>query len=335
MPEPPDERKPEQMPTQTSKAGMRVVAPARLHLGFLDLNGDLGRRYGSIGLSVDAPATDITLRPSSQFSASGPEAERVGALLERFAAHFGLRQAYAAEVAQAIPAHAGLGSGTQLALAVGAALIRLAGINAETRSLGELVDRGARSAIGMAAFTDGGFIIDGGRGAEDHAPPVIVRAAFPEEWRVLLVLDRDAVGVHGDRETRAFATLRDFPQSTAAHLCHLTLLRLLPALAEQDLPMFGKALTEIQDVVGGHFAAAQGGDIFSSESVGRIIRRMGELGATGLGQSSWGPTGFALVDSADAANKLFHTLGEEAKGLGLEIMVVRGRNTGAMLLSTD
>jgi len=335
MPEPPDERKPEQMPTHSLKAGMRVVAPARLHLGFLDLNGALGRRYGSIGLSVDAPVTDVTLRPATAFSASGPEAERVGALLERFARHFNLDTALAAQVVQAIPAHAGLGSGTQLALAVGAAIMRLADIDTDPRTLGELVDRGARSAIGMAAFTSGGFIIDGGRGTGDHAPPVIVRAHFPEHWRILLVLDRNAVGVHGDRETRAFATLRPFPQSTAAHLCHLTLLRLLPGLAEQDLSMFGNALTEIQDVVGGHFAAAQGGDIFSSDGVGKIVKRMGELGARGLGQSSWGPTGFALVDSADAANKLFHTLGEEAKGLGLEIMVVRGRNAGAMLLSTD
>ncbi len=36
-----------------------VSAPARLHLGFLDLNGGLGRRYGSIGLALDAPATEV------------------------------------------------------------------------------------------------------------------------------------------------------------------------------------------------------------------------------------------------------------------------------------
>jgi beta-ribofuranosylaminobenzene 5'-phosphate synthase len=323
------------MPTPKTRAAIRVIAPARLHLGFLDLNGGLGRRYGSIGLSVDAPVTDLTIHRATAFSASGPEAERVGALLPRFAKHFGLEDAFAADVASAIPAHAGLGSGTQLALAVGAAVIRLSGMAADPRTLGELVDRGARSAIGMAAFTDGGFIIDGGRGTRDQAPPVIVRAAFPDDWRILLVLDRTAIGVHGDRETRAFSALREFPQSTAAHLCHLTLMRLLPGLAERDLPMFGKALTEIQQVVGSHFSGAQGGGIYSSENVGRLVQRLGVLGATGLGQSSWGPTGFAFVDSADAANKLFHTLGEDAKGLGLEIMVVRGRNSGASLLSAD
>lgn len=317
------------MPTPETKAAIRVIAPARLHLGFLDLNGGLGRRFGSIGLAVDQPVTDLTIRHADGFSASGAEAKRAGALVARFADHFGLKGGFVIDVAQAIPAHAGLGSGTQLALATGAAMMRLAGLKHDPRSLGELVDRGARSAIGMASFVNGGFIIDGGRGAGDQAPPVIVQAPFPEAWRALLVLDRTAVGVHGDRETKAFAALREFPLSTAAHLCHLTLMRLLPGLAEQDLSQFGRALTEIQEVVGGHFAGAQGGGIWSSPAVGQLVQRMGDLGATGLGQSSWGPTGFAFVESDDAANKLFHTLGEEAKGLGLEIVVVRGRNSGA------
>ena len=39
-----------------------VVAAARLHLGFLDMNGALGRKFGGLGLSIDAPATRLTLR---------------------------------------------------------------------------------------------------------------------------------------------------------------------------------------------------------------------------------------------------------------------------------
>lgn len=321
------------MPTPETTAAVRVIAPARLHLGFLDLNGGLGRKFGSIGLAVDQPCTDLTLRRAAALAAAGEEQERTKLLVSRFAKHFGLPDQFAIDVNQAIPAHAGLGSGTQLALATGAAMMRLAGMDHDPRALGELVDRGARSAIGMASFVEGGFIIDGGRGPADHAPPVIVRTPFPDAWRAVLVLDRTEVGVHGDRETKAFATLREFPLSTAAHLCHLTLMRLLPGLAEQDLSQFGKALTEIQEVVGGHFAGAQGGGIWSSPPVGKLVRRMGELGAAGLGQSSWGPTGFAFVESEDAANKLFHTLGEDAKGLGLEMVVVRGRNSGAQFLT--
>lgn len=322
------------MPSRPSTSAIRVIAPARLHLGFLDLHGGLGRRYGSIGLAVDQPATELTITHATTFGASGFEAERAQALLQRFVNHFRIDGAFHVDVKTAIPAHAGLGSGTQLALATGTGLLTLSGRDADPRNLGELVERGARSAIGMASFTDGGFIIDGGRGTNNHAPPVIVRTLFPEDWRVLLVFDPTAVGVHGDRETKAFAALKEFPASTAAHLCHLTLLRMLPGLVEKDLQAFGAALTEIQDVVGSHFATEQGGGIWSSKNVGRMIAKMGDAGAAGLGQSSWGPTGFAFVDSQDAANRLFHTLGEEARSLGLEIAIVRGRNSGAAIIKS-
>ncbi len=54
--------------------GVRVTAAARLHLGFLDFNGDLGRRFGSIGLAIDAFETCVQLREASRFEAVGESA---------------------------------------------------------------------------------------------------------------------------------------------------------------------------------------------------------------------------------------------------------------------
>lgn len=310
---------------------VHIIAPARLHLGFLDLGGAVGRMFGSIGLAIDEPATELFIRPAKQNSATGPESGRVLRLLTRFNHDLSLDGHYAVEVKRAIPAHAGLGSGTQLAMAIGAALKHLAGRPDPLRNLGELAERGARSAIGMASFEQGGFVIDGGKGKTGHAPPVLARVAFPDAWRVLLVLDHRAEGVSGDSETKAFAALPPFPEASAARLCHLALMRLLPGLAEADISAFGSALTEIQTVVGGHFAAAQGGSPWTSAAVGRLCGRMAGLGAHGIGQSSWGPTGFAFVDSEAAAARLYATLVGEAKGSGLDIEIVRGRNTGALL----
>lgn len=310
---------------------IRVRAPARLHLGFLDLNGGLGRRFGSIGLAVDQPATDLTLTLAHENGASGPESSRAERLIERFRTELALPGHYKAHISSAIPAHAGLGSGTQLALAIGAGLMHLERRTPDFRALGELVERGARSAIGMAAFENGGFVIDGGRGASGHAPPVLARVEFPDAWRILLILDPRAEGVHGDGETKAFAALPDFPECKAARLCHLALMRLLPGLAEADIGAFGSALKEIQDIVGHHFAAAQGGSPWTSAAVGRIAARMEQAGGTGIGQSSWGPTGFAFVSDETAARRLYATLVEEAKAEGLELRIVHGRNSGALL----
>jgi beta-ribofuranosylaminobenzene 5'-phosphate synthase len=308
---------------------VRVIAPARLHLGFLDLNGGLGRLFGSIGLAVDTPRTELVLRRSRTFKAEGPDHARALAALRRFAEAFALDGAYEVSIASAIPAHAGLGSGTQLALAVGTALMALEGREHPPSYLGEIVDRGARSAIGMAAFEQGGFIVDGGRGAHDRPPPILVRAHFPPAWRSLLVMDANTVGVHGEAEAKAFAALPPLPEAAAAEICRLVLMQLTPGLIESDIEAFGAALTQIQSVVGAHFAAAQGGTPWTSPAVGRVVQSLREAGAYGIGQSSWGPTGFAFAPSQEIAQHLYDSSIGAARAEGLEIVIAEGRNRGA------
>src|SRR5262245_1060331 len=86
---------------------VRVVAPARLHLGFLDLNGSLGRMFGSIGLAIDTPRTELVLRRSRAYKGDGPDHDRAVAALRRFSDTFGLDGAYDVSIASAIPPHAG------------------------------------------------------------------------------------------------------------------------------------------------------------------------------------------------------------------------------------
>lgn len=313
-------------PDQTS---IRIRAPGRLHLGFLDLNGGLGRRFGSLGLAIDRPVTEIVVRRAVALEAVGPENRRAAAAAIRIVDAFGLRPGHHIEVIEAIPAHAGLGSGTQLALAIGAAMLRLEGRRLPAQEIGDALDRGARSAIGMAAFDNGGFVVDGGRGPADHPPPVIIHQPIPEDWRIVLVLDRNGEGVHGDKEAKAFANLAPFPEAQAGHLCRLVMMRLAPALAERDLAAFGAAVTEIQQIVGSHFAAAQGGRLWSSPKVEAMLGGIARAGGVGIGQSSWGPTGFAFVPSEAVAQTLYRTFVQDAKANGLEILVARGRNAGA------
>ncbi len=52
---------------------VRVEAPARLHFGFLDLHGGLGRRFGSIGLAIDAPSLALSARRAARPSVEGPK----------------------------------------------------------------------------------------------------------------------------------------------------------------------------------------------------------------------------------------------------------------------
>lgn len=301
-------------------------------MGFLDLNGSLGRRFGSLGMALEELATEVTAHADDHVSAEGPQAARAEAYARSALSVLGIRGGARLSVHRAIPEHAGLGSGTQLALAVGTAIARLCGAAWPPREIAAALDRGGRSGIGLGLFEQGGFVVDGGRGEQDIPPMLISRLPFPVQWRLLLVFDPVYKGLHGGAEKQAFAELPQFPEGSAGHLCRLALMQAMPALAENDIARFGSAISAIQKVVGDHFASAQGGR-FSSSRVARALEWLATNGAAGVGQSSWGPTGFALVASELQARSLVHILATDFADEGLEFMVCTGRNAPAEILT--
>ncbi len=307
-----------------------VMTTARLHMGFLDLNGGLGRKFGSIGLSLDQPATRIDARRAEGFDAVGPGAQRALACAGHFAERAGLSGGAHLTLHAAIPEHAGLGSGTQMALAVGAALTKLYELPLTLSDIAALTERGARSGIGIGAFAQGGLLVDGGRGANTVVPPVISRMDFPSQWRVLLIFDAAALGVHGGQEVEAFRNLPEFPAATSAELCRRVLMQALPAVAEQNLLAFGEAIHEIQCQVGDHFAAAQGGGRYTSPAVAQVLEWLRAAGVGCVGQSSWGPTGFAVLESDYAAQCVLGELEKKYAGYGgLSFLLCKARNQGS------
>jgi beta-RFAP synthase len=297
-------------------------------MGFLDLNGSRGRRFGSVGLTLDDLGVALTAERAPGLSVSGPQAARAERLARGWLERQGLPESCRISVAMAIPEHVGLGSGTQLAIAVGVALAELFGRDASVREMAALYDRGQRSGIGIGAFEQGGFLVDGGKGARDTPPPVVTRIEFPAEWRVLLVFDHARRGLHGERELAAFRALPEFPESTSALLCRLMLMQGLPALIERELDVFGRAISELQRVIGDYFAPAQGAR-FTSPRVAEALAWLQGEGCAGVGQSSWGPTGFAIVESEVRAQSL--ALAASARwrdGAELQFVVCRARNRG-------
>ena len=290
-----------------------VSVGARLHMGFLDLNFGLGRRFGSIGMAIDAPRTRITLRRAAAAEVAGHDRVRAAQYLAAVTQHLGIDDAHSLLIEEAIPPHSGLGSGTKLALAIAASVRRLHGLPGDVRADAQVLGRGARSGVGLALFHAGGFVVDGGHGAGTELPPVLTRLSVPSDWRVLLILDHARSGLSGRAEKRAFATLPPQDEQDAAHICRLVLMQLLPALAERDLPRFGQAITHIQEICGDYFAPEQGGR-FTSSPVAAALEELRNCGAVALGQSSWGPTGFAFVPDDDTARRVAGRAREAADG---------------------
>jgi len=281
-----------------------VEAPARLHFGVLDLRGELGRRFGGIGAAVPTPSLLLEAAPAAALTAEGPDSPRVLEFAQRFGEHHGFDLGVRFRVHRAIPSHAGLGSGTQLALAVARAAAELSGLPTDVTALAPAVQRGLRSGVGTWTFAYGGFVLEGGRA--DHAErvaPLLARFPVPAAWRCVVAVPRGKPGLSGEDEAAAFARLPPPAQREVERVAHLVLMQLLPALAEADLAGFGVALAQVQRITGGWFAPAQGG-VFAPGPTRDLVERLREWGAVGVGQSSWGPAVYGIVADATAGHAL-------------------------------
>jgi beta-ribofuranosylaminobenzene 5'-phosphate synthase len=335
-------------PVPVTTGAVTVRAPGRLHLGFLDPAATLGRAFGSLGIVIDGFETVIEMAKAADTSdavtAATPPAQaelpRARALLERLRAATSCRAPLRLHLRQVLPAHAGFGSGTQLALAIGRAFVQLNGLPpVDSATLARWGGRGLRSGIGIAGFDQGGLLLDGGPGADGAAAPLLARIALPPAWRIVVIQDTQAQGLSGLHESQAIAALPPLPQATAADICHQVLMRVLPGAACADFEAFAIGVTRMQQLLGEHFAAAQGGSTYTSARVGEVARWLAansERGAA-IGQSSWGPTGFAVMASlADAQAAVRDAQAHGLAGDGLELRVVRALDRGATLeVSSD
>ena len=308
-----------------------VEAWARLHFGVLDLRGALGRWFGGVGAAAPSPSLLVSASfPQDGGGAGGPgapdtarlrvegdDAARAERFARRFLEHHGVTSGACVRVHRALPSHAGLGSGTQLALAVARALAELHGLDTGAASLARAVGRARRSAIGTWTFADGGLVVEGGRHRERDDPgPLLARLPFPASWRCVVAIPAAQEGISGAQEAAAFAELPPPPEQEVERVSHLVLMGLLPAVAEDDLPAFGRALSAIQEITGRWFAPVQGGT-FAPGATTDLIHHLRAWGAPGVGQSSWGPAVYAIVDGEEAGARLASRVREAVGATGI------------------
>lgn len=313
-------------------AFVEVATTARLHMGFFDLNGRLGRRFGSVGLSLQALPTQIELAIGEKVFADQDESSYVNNYKQALLAHLGIAEAVSIRVLQQMPRHSGLGSGTQMALAIGAGINQLFGCELSLAEIASIVQRGRRSGIGIGTFAHGGLVLDGGIGANTQTPPLLAHHHFPQDWRILLIFDRSHVGVHGAEEVQAFNTLADQSLSATQAVSHAMLMQALPAIVEQDLAQFGAAIAQLQAYNGDYFAPTQGGR-YASKRVAPVLEHLASLGVSCVGQSSWGPTGFAVFENMHVAEQHLDALKAQFRQPDLAWLICSANNTGASVVS--
>jgi beta-ribofuranosylaminobenzene 5'-phosphate synthase len=331
-----------------------VKTPSRLHCTLIDLHGGLGRVDGGIGVALEDPKLMLRAHLSDEPSnVRGINKD----LFQKFVNQFlkNSIEVLAIEppgfevlgaqinVLETIPSHMGLGSRTQLSLALGVALTRLLELDCSIQTIARVMGRGGTSGVGVAAFEQGGFILDVGhsfgpgrqktsfvpsRIANAPPAPVLAHQAMPPDWLFVVTLPAIGKGAYGSREVEIFRKYCPIPKKEVEKLSRLILMQLMPALIEKDIQTFGAALTALQQI---------GFKKVEINLQRKIITDLMEValssGAAGGGMSSFGPATYALVtgreEAEDVARAMRRTLQDE-KVAG-QVFISRPNNVGALV----
>jgi len=319
----------------TNPSALRIRTGARLHFGMFSFGQAAVRQFGGIGVMVDRPALELEVCRAESFHCTGPLAKRVEAFARTVWQSLGCQgePGLAIKVVNAPLTHVGLGTGTQLALAVARGISALCGYaDPSLKELVRLTNRAQRSAVGSYGFQQGGLIAEAGKLPGESLAPLIARVAIPQQWRMLLITPHDRQGLSGAAEVDAFASLLPVPAETTDRLSRLAFLEMVPAAMESDFEQFSDSVCRYGKLAGECFTSIQGG-AFANPQVAGLVETVRKLGVRGVGQSSWGPTVFAFLPDGDEnrARDVVEAILSRYGDASLEFTLAAPLNEGAQL----
>ena len=282
---------------------------------------------------LERPALELSLRAHREFLADGELAERSERFARRWAEWMGLvgLPPVRLTVTAAPPQHVGLGLGTQLGLSVAAGLTRFFGHDdVPLDQLARQCGRGARSSVGTYGFRHGGLIAENGKLADETLGQLIAHVELPTRWRIVLFRPRGLRGLAGRSEQLAFGRLPPVDDRSRDRLWRELAEGILPAAQQGDLPRFGESVYRYGRQAGLCFAAHQGGP-FASPELASWVARARDWGVAGVGQSSWGPTLFAILDGQQAAEAFVQAMRQLEGGEDLATTITPAARGGAVI----
>ena len=328
---------------------VRIITPCRIHLSLIDENGYTGRVDGGIGVMLDRPnvvlevsnnADEFIIECNKYYKESvhiiNEKASRVFKAfnISNKNFHFNLMRYY--------PSHVGLGSKTQLSLAIAKAISILKNVDISMHDLTKLVERGGTSGIGWRGFEEGGFVLDGGhdfgKGEEKEtflpssaslkANPAItiLRYPIPENWRFILVIPFVKKGAFGDNEVDIFQNYAPIPKEEVNEVSHQILMKVIPGLIKNNLKCFGEGLKRIQSIGFKNVEIS-----LQDDEVKGLLNFFKEYGVKAYGMSSFGPSIIGITENILEAIRLKRADREYMKDIGSYTFICTPNNEGAKI----
>ncbi|KAA1259669.1 hypothetical protein LF1_22040 [Rubripirellula obstinata] len=311
-----------------------VTTGSRLHFGLLRT----GSPFGGLGVMIDQPQNVISIEPSDYWQCDRQHSDRVMPIARRLAEHLESDQLPDCKlrIQQGLNSHCGLGSGTQLSLAVAEGLCRFANIEIPPLEIAiDIAERGKRSAVGVHGYFSGGLIYESpslqDQSSERSLNRLIQRIELPDSWRIAFLLPPlSDESISGEDEAECFARLGNEEAKQTNQLRQAIEEQIIPAARTSDFEMFCDAVTDYNQRSGKLFADVQGGS-YNGEEVTTLIQTLQGLGLKGVGQSSWGPGVFTWFDSQGSLEQFQH----QSPGDRYRIMATsRVKNVGRTLVDS-
>ncbi len=316
-----------------------IYSPARIHIGFLDLNLSSNRKFGSLGLTISNFFFKISIEKSQNIEVISnclSIKKKTIKIIEFFNLERNISN-FKITISTSIPLHSGLGSGTQLTLSVGYLISQFFNLNMSVNQIAHIFNRGQRSGIGIESFKKGGFNIDVGKLKGSTSPPLnILNLKWPKHWKILLIMDQNITGVHGKKELNEFKELKKSKFINSNSNFKSLAMNIIPGIVEKNFTEFSNGIREIQDNMSKIFYGNK--NKFASSIIEQIFLNLKKNGVNCFGQSSWGPTGFIFFENAKKRNELLKYL-ENYINLkeirGIKFLKIDGRNFGKKIIKKE
>ncbi len=312
---------------------VEITVPSHVHAGNPDLNGGMGRLYGTLGYALEEPRLYITAETGGT-GVWGARREDVSKIYNMLSERYGCDLKF--KVHEEIPPHVGLGSTTALYLSFAQAFDILCG-NARTPivELAKLTGRGSPSGLGLYTYMYGGMLYDGGiRPGSREPPPLVFRAEVPGWYRLVVLLPEQLqVKAARYKKLESEGLLDRPPKMDEAAADRASRMVLVGVLSNAADSRWMEAFTwsgRFNRYLGSYWSRWQGG-IYCCSEVEEIVSELESLGLVGVSQSSWGPVVYGFVDERATNTRLVSARASRVleKYGGGRVWITRVDNRGA------